>query len=161
MGVPFRGLQAHGLAKRFGQYAEKALLEIPTLLVRGLGPLKRICALTDGSKWAEDALGLLARSDPAMGREISLVGISPGEQLDRAAEARELARGTAILEEKGIRPQTAKASEMGEEALLDQLRGADLVVTPLLPQGKHHHHLSEFCESSCRALLIYLGRPEA
>lgn len=161
LGVPFRGMHAHGLAKRFGQYAEKARLEIPALLVRGLGPLKRVCALTDGSKWAEDALGLLARSQPEAGREISLIGISPGEQMDRAAEARQLERGAAILEEKGIRPLAAKASELGEEALLAQLRGADLVATSLLPPGRQHHRLTEFCETACRALLIYLGRPPA
>ncbi len=161
MGVPFRGLQANGLAKRFSQYAEKAHLEMPALLVRGLGPVKRVSALTDGSKWAEDALGLLARSAPVAGREITLIGLSHGEHPDPEVEARELARGVAILEEKGIRPAVAKSSEMGDEALLEQLRKSDLVVCPLLPEGKHHHHLTEFCESSCRALLIFLGRPPA
>ena len=161
LGVPFRGLQAHGLAKRFSQYAEKAQLEIPALLVRGLGPMKKVSALTDGSKWAEDALGLLARSEPAAGREINLIAISPGEHPDLAAEARELTRGAAILEEKGIRPAAAKASELGEEALLDQLRRSDLVVCPLLPEDRRHHHLTEYCESTCRALLIFLGRQPA
>lgn len=156
LGVPFRGMQPHGLAKCFGQYAEKAILEIPALLVRGLGPLKRVCALIDGSKWAENALGLLARIGSEAGLQINLVGISAGDRPDSAAEARDLARGTAILGEKGIRPWTAKASEMSEEALLNQLRDADLVVSPLLPQGRRHQRLSEFCESACRALLIYL-----
>jgi hypothetical protein len=161
LGVPFRGLKAHGLAKRFSQYAEKAHREIPALLVRGLGPIKRVSALTDGSQWAEDALGLLARSEPAAGREITLVGISPGERPDPEAETRELNRGAAILEEKGIRPAVAKASELSEEALLEQLRRSDLVVCPLLPEDKRHHHLTEYCESACRALLIFLGRPPA
>ncbi len=158
LGVPFRGMQAHGLARRFSQYAEKAHLEIPALLVRGLGPIKRVSALTDGSKWAEDALGLLARSEPAAGREITLIGISPGEHPDPSAEARELTRGAAILEEKGIRPAAAKASEMGEEALLKRLRDSDLVVCPHLPEDRRYHRLTEHCELTCRALLIFLGR---
>jgi hypothetical protein len=158
LGVPFRGMQAHGLSKRFSQYAEKAHLEIPALLVRGLGSMKKVSALTDGGRWAEDALGLLARAEPAGGREITLIGISPGEHPDPAAEDRQLNRGAAILEEKGIRPAVAKASELGQEALLNQLRGSDLVVCPLLPEDRRHHHLTEYCESTCRALLIFLGR---
>lgn len=161
LGVPFRGSQAHDLAKRFSQQAEKAHLEIPALLVRGLGPVRRISALTDGSKWAEDALGLLARSQPAQEREISLIGITPGEQPDPEVEAREVSRGVAILAEKGIQPQVAKASDLGEEALLAQLRRSDLVICPLLPEDKRHHRLTEYCEHSCRALLIYLGRQPA
>lgn len=161
LGAPYRGMQAHDLAKRFSQHAEKAHLEIPALLVRGLGPIRRVIALTDGSKWAEDALGLLARSQPAEGREISLIGVTPGERPDGEKEARDLNRGVAIFAEKGIRPQVAKASDLGEEALLEQLRRSDLVVCPLLPEEKRHHRLTEYCEHSCRALLIFLGRQPA
>lgn len=161
LGVPFRGLQAHGLAKRFSAYAEKAHLEIPALLVRGLGPMKRVVALTDGGKWAEDALGLLARSEPEADRKITLIGTSPGESPDPVAEARELTRGAAILEEKGIRPAGLRASDLSEDALLARLKGADLVVCPLLPEDRRHHQLTEYCENACRALLIFLGRQPA
>lgn len=161
LGVPFRGMQAHGLARRFGPQAGKAEVEIPALLVRGLGPLRRLTALTDGSKWAEDALGLLARAAAGGEQEITLIGVSPGERPDPEGESRDLQRGAAILEEKGIRPAAVRAYDLGEEALLGRLKEADLVACPLLPEDKRHHRLTEFCESACRALLIYLGRPQA
>ncbi|MFH1033529.1 MAG: universal stress protein [Pseudomonadota bacterium] len=157
MGLPFRGLEPGGLIKRFGPLADKASLEIPALLVRGLGPLKRLCALTDGGRLAEDALGVLARAMPASGGEISLIGVSSGESADPQAEARHLQRGAAILREKGLTPQSFEASEMGEEALLEHLGQADLVACPLLLEDKRHHHLSEFCQSRCQALLVILG----
>lgn len=160
VGLPFRGLQAHGLCRRFSQQAEKAHLEIPALLVRGLGPMQKICALTDGSKWAEDALGLLARLEPTQDREITLIGISSPEHPEPDAEQRQVQRGAAILQEKGVQPAMLLASQLGEDAVLEHLRLADLVVCPLPLPDKGHQRLAEFCESRCRALLVILGRPE-
>ena len=61
VGAPFRGLGPLSLCRRFSHTARKEHRALPLMVVRQLGNIEKIVALTDGTDLAENSLGLLLK----------------------------------------------------------------------------------------------------
>jgi hypothetical protein len=157
IGAPFRSWGPHALSRRFWAAAKRSRQELPLLVVRHLGTIRRVVVLTDGGHSAENALGLLVRSSPDVRHEIVLVGLSGASSARRENEALNLERGMAILKEKGIDALGLKGSDLGHDGVIERLRAADLMVKPYLTDDQHSHGY-ELTDTEIRAVLYYFGR---
>jgi nucleotide-binding universal stress UspA family protein len=128
IGAPFRGMGPLALYRRFGHVARKAGRSLPLMVVRHLKAIEKIVALTDGSERAENALVLLLKLNTFISGRITLVSITDRESTSPSAEALNLERGLAILNEKGIRTEGHCAADLSTERLTRMLKEADLLV---------------------------------
>ena len=157
VGAPFRELGPLALSRRFWQAAKKARRGVPLLVVRHLKSIHQVAALTDGSEPAEKALGLLIRLSPFLSCEVTLVGMPRGSGPSAETEALNLERGLAILKEKGIDAVGRMVSSLTPAELSNQLKAADLVVSPFL-KDDYHTHLHGLPDHDLQAVLFYIGR---
>jgi len=155
VGAPFRGLGSLALSRRFNQVARKAGRPLPLMVVRHLKAIEKIVALTDGSELAENALGILLKINTFISGRIALVGISGAESSSPSAEALNLERGLAILNEKGIRTAGHCASDLGSDHLVRMLKEAELLVNVVHPKDPHHF-LFDLHEEDIQSVLLYL-----
>jgi hypothetical protein len=157
VGIPYRGLGPVSLCKRFSQRVEKGHQELPALLVRCLRPIRRVLAMTDGGKRAENSLALMAKIEGPGAWDITLVGLSSEQGVDPQAEVMEIERGAAILKEKGIRPKALKASSLSKDEFLARAREADLVIYPWVHEHKRYQYVIDYIDEHGCALLGHLG----
>ena len=156
LGVPFRGWGGLSLSRRFSQAAKKARREVPLLVVRQLGLIKRAVALTDGSGPAESALGLMVRLSSILPHDLTLVGLSRDNDTGPESETLHLERGLAILKEKGMEAEGKLASRLGPDGLTKELKSFDLVVKPVLKDDRYSY-LNELLDDEIQAVLFYIG----
>ncbi|MCG6911998.1 MAG: hypothetical protein LJE94_18010 [Deltaproteobacteria bacterium] len=156
VGAPFRGMGPLALYRRFRHVAHKAGRPLPLMVVRHLKTIEKIVALTDGSELAENALGLLLKINTFISGRITLVGISGTESSNPSAEALNLERGLAILNEKEIQTVGHCASDLGPERLTRMLKKAQLLVHAVYPKDTHHF-LFDLHEEEIQSVLLYLA----
>jgi nucleotide-binding universal stress UspA family protein len=155
VGAPFRGLGPLALYRRFKHVAHKAGRSLPLMVVRHLKAIEKIVALTDGSELAENALGLLLKINTFISGRITLVGITDVESNAPSAEALNLERGLAIMNEKGIQTEGYRASDLGPERLSHLLKEAELLVNAVHPKDPHHL-LFGLHEEEIQSVLLYV-----
>jgi nucleotide-binding universal stress UspA family protein len=155
VGAPFRGLGPLALYRRFSHVVHKTGRSLPLMVVHHLKAIEKIVALTDGSERAENALGLLLKINTFISGRITLVGIADGESNSPSAEALNLERGLAILNEKGVQTAGYCASDLGPERLARMLKEAELLVNPVHSKDLHHF-LFELHEEEIQSVLLYL-----
>jgi nucleotide-binding universal stress UspA family protein len=155
VGAPFRGLGPLALYRRFSHVARKAGRSLPLMVVHQLKAIEKIVALTDGSELAENALGLLLKINSFIKGSITLVGISDKASNAASAEALNLERGLAILNEKGDQTTGHCASDLGPEGLARVLKAAQLLVNVVHPKAPHHL-LFDLHEEEIQSVLVYV-----
>lgn len=156
VGAPFRGMGLLTLYRRFGHVAHKEQRNLPLMVVRQLKNIEKIVALTDGSPFAEDTLGLLIKLNSFISGKIILVGMTEPKSKDVSTESLNVERGLAILNEKGVQATSHRASDLGEDRLSDMLKGADLLVNPIHRKDPRHF-LYELNEDEIHSVLLYLN----
>jgi hypothetical protein len=130
VGAPFRDMGILDLCKRFGQMAHKERQNLPLMIVRKLKAIENIVVLSDGSRFAENTLGLLLKLFSFKSEKIVLIGMAESTSDSTSVETLHVERGLAILNEKGVQATTYRASELGAEHLSNILKEADLLVNP-------------------------------
>ena len=156
VGAPFREWGPLALSRRFCQAAKKARQDVPLLVVRHLKNIRHVVAMTDGSLLAEKALALLARLNPFLSCQTTLVGLPRSSQSSEKIETANLENALAGLKEKGIDAAGRTASSLSTGELQRQLKAADLVVCPFIC-GDHHIQYRGVLDHDVQAALFYLG----
>ena len=156
VGAPFKGLGPLALCRRFGHVARKEHRNLPLMVVRHLGNIEKIVALTDGSDLAENTLGLLLKINSFISGRITLVGTAGAQTKDSSTETLNLERGLAILNEKEIKATGYSASTLGAERLAAMMKAADLLVNPVHRKDPLHFSY-ELHEDEIQAVLLYLN----
>ncbi|MEJ2637974.1 MAG: hypothetical protein P8010_00200 [Desulfosarcinaceae bacterium] len=155
VGVPFRGQGLLTLCRRFSHVARKAGRSLPLMVVHQLKAIEKIYALTDGSEQAENALGFLLKINTFISGKITLVGISGEGSNAASAEALNLERGLAILNEKGGQTTGYCASDLGPDRLARELQEAQLLVNVVDPKDPHHLRF-DLHEEEIQSVLLYI-----
>ncbi len=156
VGAPFKEIEPMALARRMKQAARKAKRDLPLMLVRHLKNIHQVVALTDGSAPAEKALGLLIRLSSFLSFTVTLVSLARNEATSKETQSLNLARGQAILKEKGIEATGFTMADLSGGELTQKLKAADLLVGPF-PKDDHHPHLYGLSEQEIQAVLFYIG----
>ncbi|MFH1155172.1 MAG: universal stress protein [Pseudomonadota bacterium] len=154
VGDHFRGLEPLALARRFFDALRKSRKDLPLLVVRNLGAIKRTLALTDGGDASAKSLGFLNRISPLLSEKITLLGLAGKTDTQAATEPLILERGLAILKEKDIDADGFTAGKLGRPGLKTEMDKADLLVYPLSSDACSHVY--ETFGTTLDAILFYM-----